>query len=144
MTISEDTATIDARRYALLKPPDDPYESPAGVIDNLRHGGYGGTVSVLYSKAGSVRARHWHRHDDHILYIVSGELEYYERAIGSTECPAAQHFYAREMFYTPPEREHAMRFVKDTVMVSISSKSRTHEEHEKDVVRVEFKLPSDE
>ena len=133
----------DYTRPALSRLADDGWTSDAGVIVNLLHGGFGGTVSVLDSIAGSVRARHWHRHDDHFLFILSGEVEYWERAIGATDLPQCQRFVAGEMFYTPPEREHAMRFPVDTKMISISTLSRTHDEHEADVVRVEFKLPGE-
>ena len=137
------TATIDARRPALREAPDEPFLSPAGTIDNLKHGGVTGSVSVLYCKPGSVRARHFHREDSHTLYVVSGEVEYFERPLGSTECPEPQHFYEREMFHTPPLVEHAMRFPEGAILVSMSSRSRTHEEHEADVVRVAFKLPGE-
>lgn len=135
-----ETATIDARRPALV--PVDEHARHLGIT-NLRHGGLPGTVSVLENLAGTSRARHYHREDCHWLYIVRGEVEYYERQIGSTETPAPQHFYEGEMFYTPPMVEHALFFPRDTILVSMSDRSRTHEEHEKDVVRVEFKLPSD-
>lgn len=68
--------------------------------------------------------------------MVSGEVRYYERAIGDRTTPPPRTFVSGQMFYTPPMREHAMIFDKDTVMVSISSRSRTHEEHESDVVRL--------
>jgi oxalate decarboxylase/phosphoglucose isomerase-like protein (cupin superfamily) len=132
-----DPEIIDPSRPALRRLPDDSFKSAAGVIDNLRHGGLPGTVSVLYCVAGSVRANHYHKEDEHWLYVVDGEVEYYERAIGETELPPVQRFYEREMFYTPPMREHAMRFPEGAVLVSMSSRSRTHEEHEADVVRLE-------
>lgn len=146
--MSEDHPTDPAppshQRLALAKLADNGWKSDAGVIDNLMHGGFGtGTVSVLYCAPGSVRARHHHKTDDHYLYVVSGFAEYYEREIGSTVCPEAQIFHEREMFYTPPGREHAIRFPEGAILVSISSKSRTHDEHEADVVRVEFKLPGE-
>lgn len=137
----QDTATIDARRLAFRSV--DEHAKHLGIT-NLRHGGLPGTVSVLESLAGTSRARHYHREDAHWLYIVRGEVDYYERPIGSKETPPAQHFYEGEMFYTPPMVEHALYFPRDTILVSMSDRSRTHEEHEKDVVRVEFKLPSDE
>lgn len=138
-----DVATIDARRPALAKLADDGWTSEAGTIVNLLHGGFTGTVSVIESKAGSTRAKHWHKKDDHFLYILSGAVEYWEREIGSSELPECQSFYPGEMIYTPPQREHALSFPLDTRMVSISTLSRTHDEHESDVVRVEFKLPGE-
>jgi uncharacterized RmlC-like cupin family protein len=119
---------------------DKGFESDAGWIDNLKHHGVPGTVSVLFSRAGSWRARHYHRLDSHALYIVSGEVHYWETTLGGVPLPSdtpAAIFGPREMFFTPPMRPHAMYFPIDTVMVSISDRSRTHEEHEADVVRVE-------
>jgi quercetin dioxygenase-like cupin family protein len=136
----DETATIDARRPSLV--PVDEHAKHLGIT-NLRHGGLPGTVSVLECTAGSSRARHYHREDSHWLYIVRGEVEYYERPIGSTETPGCQHFYEGEMFYTPKQVEHALYFPRDTILVSMSDRTRTHEEHEADVVRVEFKLPGE-
>ncbi len=110
--------------------------SNAGTIDNLKHDGVPGTVSVLHSYAGQTRANHYHREDSHLLYVVSGEVWYYERAVGEMGKPAALIFRTGEQFFTPPMREHAMYFPQPTVMVSMSDRSRTHEEHERDVVRV--------
>lgn len=106
-------------------------------ITNLRHGGLPGTVSVLECTAGTVRANHYHREDRHWLYVVRGEVEYYERPIGASEVPEPQRFREGEMFYTPPMVEHALKFPRDTIIVSMSDRSRTHEEHEADVVRLE-------
>ena len=125
-------------RPALHALADDGFVSDAGRIDNLKHHGLTGSVSVLYSRAGSTRASHYHKTDWHMLYVVEGEVHYYERAIGDTERPTVQIFTQGEMFYTPPMREHLLYFAADTVMVSLSNKTRSHEEHEKDVVRVSF------
>jgi uncharacterized RmlC-like cupin family protein len=147
---NDDTATIDARERdtdpaprmtAAVPLADNGFASAAGHIDNLIHGGCTGTVSVLYSKAGSTRASHFHREDSHHLYVVSGIVDYYERPVGSTEAPRHDRFRNGEMFYTPPMVEHVLKFPVDTVMVSISPKSRTHEEHEADVVRVRIDVP---
>src|SRR5678815_2146227 len=135
-----DTATIDARRPAFRSV--DEHARHLGIT-NLRHGGLPGTVSVLENLAGTSRARHYHKQDCHWLYVVRGEVKYYERPIGSTATPEAQHYFEGEMFFTPPMVEHAMYFPRDTILVSMSDRSRTHEEHEADVVRVEFKLPED-
>lgn len=127
---------VDPSRPALVMLADEGFDSEAGFIDNLRHNGVTGTVSVLQGIAGTHRARHYHREDEHWLYVAKGCVQYFERPIGSAESPEPQHFYEREMFYTPPMVEHELRFPVDTLLVSISSRTRTHEEHEADVVRV--------
>lgn len=124
------------RLTARVAIPDDGLTNGAGEIVNLIHGGIGGTVSILWSRAGAHRASHWHREDDHYLYVLEGAVRYYERAVGSKRIELEEVFTAGEMFYTPPNREHLLVFEAPTIMVSASSKSRTHEEHESDVVRV--------
>jgi len=116
---------------------DAGWTSGAGWIDNLKHNGVPGTVSVLFSYAGSTRANHLHQQDSHALYVVSGRVEYYEMALDDVGKPCKpQVFGPRQMFFTPPRRPHAMFFPVDTVMVSMSDRTRTHEEHEADVVRM--------
>lgn len=122
-------------RPALCEIPFDKHAQDAGIV-NLMHGGVKGSVSVLTCKTGTVRANHWHRLDSHWLYVLSGVVEYYERGIGSLEKPDPQIFHTGEMFYTPPRREHAMYFPIHTVLISMSDRTRTHEEHERDVVRL--------
>ena len=43
---------------------------------------------------------------------------------------------AGDMVYTPAMMIHATKFLKDTVLLTLSTKSRNQEEYEKDTVRV--------
>jgi dTDP-4-dehydrorhamnose 3,5-epimerase-like enzyme len=125
-----------------LETLEEPYISPAGLIQNLRNVFPGdetiGCVSVLYSHKDAVRANHYHKEDHHFLFVVKGAVDYYERPIGSKEIPEPVRYVENQMFFTPPMVEHAMRFAEDTIMVSISKRPRDSESHESDVVRVEF------
>lgn len=111
-----------------------------GIITNVL---YAPTTSVaeIRSKRGSVRANHWHRTDWHYTYVVSGEVAYFHRDIGDTNIPEPQKFGPGEMFFTPPNREHAMLFTKDSVVFTFARNVRTHDNHEADLVRVEFVTP---
>jgi quercetin dioxygenase-like cupin family protein len=113
-----------------------------GVIQNLLElKDYGEAirgVAIITSKAGSVRSCHYHKNDSHHLYVLSGSLEYFERAVGETEIPKPVVYRAGEMFWTGPQREHAVRFLEDTTLLSLSPRARNHESHESDVVRVKF------
>lgn len=137
--------TLPPDRLETLEPP---YLSDAGAIQNLVNVYRGtdehvGCVSVLWSKKGSVRARHLHREDAHRLYVLSGAVDYFERPEGSKETPTPVRYVENQMFFTPAGVEHAMRFVEDTVMVSISRRPRDEVSHESDVVRVDFPLPEE-
>lgn len=122
-----------------------PVEMPAGPILNLYMADYGPVngVAIIRSRAGSTRSRHLHLTDWHLLYVLSGEVHYYERTAGSKENPDPHVFREGEMFFTGPMVEHAVYFPVDTVLISISRNARDEARHEQDVVRVEFPLPTD-
>jgi hypothetical protein len=42
------------------------------------------------------------------------------------------------MVFTPPMVEHAMKFLEDTVFVTLDSNSRDQESYERDLVRIEL------
>lgn len=121
-------------------PLGEPFVNQNGFIENLltkpnNH------VSHIFSKKGTVRANHWHRTDWHYSYVVRGKVLYFERPVGSTEIPEPRVFTARQMFFTPPNLEHAMLFAEDTDFITMARNVRLHEQHEEDVVRMSFITP---
>ena len=114
--------------------------SEAGHIDNVNAQGW---VSVIHCKAGSRRSSHWHRTDDHILHVVSGRMLYWQRPVDESirpDRPMGGPLEVRpgEQVYTAALVEHWTEFPEDTVLVSVSTLHRTHENHEADLVRVEW------
>jgi len=116
------------------------FQDARGDITNLFLGGIT-SVSELTSKEGSVRANHYHRTDWHYTYVVSGTVHYFERAVGEAGVPEPQTFQDGQIFFTPPNREHAMLFGEDSVILTFARNRRDHDSHESDVVRVEFVTP---
>lgn len=98
----------------------------------------------ITSKAGTVRANHYHQTDWHFCYVVSGRIEYYHRLHGSTRPPERAIVKAGQQFFTPPMVEHAMVFPVDTVFLTLSRNSRRQEVYEADVVRIDPIQPRDE
>ncbi len=92
---------------------------------------------LISSKAGSVRANHYHRTDWHFCYVLSGSIEYYHRPVGSTVAPAHVTVRAGQLFFTPPMVEHAMVFPEDTVFLTLGRNSREQEIYEGDIVRID-------
>ena len=43
-----------------------------------------------------------------------------------------------QVFYTPPMVEHAMVFPEDTVFLTLGGGTRSHDDYEDDLVRVEL------
>jgi uncharacterized RmlC-like cupin family protein len=109
------------------------FGNAAGVIQNLNVQGY---VSVLHCNAGSKRSSHWHRTDSHYLYLLTGKMDYYWRHVGDDGKPYHVEANANQMVFTGPRVEHWTEFPRDTVLISVSTLLRSHEEHEKDLVRV--------
>ena len=97
---------------------------------------------IIDSKAGSLRANHYHKTDWHYCYVVSGRIEYFHRPTGSDEEPHLIVVEEGEMVFTPPMVDHGMKFPVDTVFLTLSRNPRDQESYESDVVRVEM-IPPD-
>lgn len=114
------------------------FENQAGWIQNLADG-VTGTVSVIFSKAGSSRSHHYHLHDMHDLFVLSGSMTYVERPAGpygSGDKHDVRVIKAGEMVRTESMVMHSTYFPEDTILISMSRLPRDHEHHEKDLVRV--------
>ena len=112
-----------------------PFVNESGVIQNLVEEPCG-SVAIITSVAGSVRSGHYHLTDWHYLYVVQGEMRYGSRPVGSEgelEWVTAKE---GEMIFTPPLVEHWTEFPVFTVLISASKLTRTHENHEADLVRL--------
>ncbi len=97
-----------------------------------------GSVVIIDSKKGSIRANHYHKTDWHYCYILSGSIDYYTREVGSSDKPTKITIKQHQLFYTPSLLEHAMYFPEDTVFLTLGGGSRTQEEYEADLVRVKL------
>ena len=93
---------------------------------------------MIDSKAGSLRANHYHKTDWHYCYVVSGQIEYIHRQTGSDQEPKTIIVSEGEMIFTPPMVDHGMKFPVDTVFLTLSRNPRDQESYEADVVRVDM------
>ena len=95
------------------------------------------SVLLITSKKGSVRSNHYHKKDTHWLYVVSGKMEYYEKPVKGGKIKKAI-LDVGDMVYTPSMMIHATKFLKDTVLFTLSTRSRNQEDYEKDTVRIKL------
>ena len=139
-----------------------PFTDDRGKIINIANAPVGSAV-LITSKKGTTRANHWHRIDAHLCYVVSGQIEYYERPVPEpenlppfvilaphessipTSVTSASHitkhiFTAGEAFFTGSNVEHRMDFPMDTTFLTLGRLSRTPEEYEEDLVRIDVDL----
>lgn len=95
------------------------------------------SILLITSRAGSVRANHYHKKDSHYSYLLSGKMEYYERPVegGRVESVILE---AGDMVYTPPMAIHAMKFLEDSVFLAFATQPRDQINYEDDTVKVEL------
>jgi dTDP-4-dehydrorhamnose 3,5-epimerase-like enzyme len=120
-----------------LVPLPASFENDVGIIQNLTLHPVT-SVTIINSKADTIRANHYHKTDWHYLYILSGRIRYFERKVGETEIPIPSIFLPGQMFFTPPMVEHAMYFPVETTFITMARNNRSHDSHESDLVRVNF------
>ncbi len=124
-----------------LVPLNTPFEDNRGCIQNLLLSPIT-SVARITSRRGTVRANHYHLTDWHYAFVEAGEILYFERPIDSSTIPDPIRVRSGTMFFTPPNVEHAMLFIEDTVFYTFAKNIRSHESHESDLVRVEFITPA--
>ena len=98
---------------------------------------------MIHSKAGSLRANHYHKTDWHYCYVISGKIKYYYKELNSDKGPELLIVEKGNMVFTPPLVEHCMKFPEDTLFLTLSRNPRDQETYELDVIRTNLIDPSD-
>ena len=98
---------------------------------------------MIHSKAGSLRANHYHKTDWHYCYVIYGKINYYHKELNSNKEPELLVVEKGRMVFTPPLVEHCMKFPEDTLFLTLSRNPRDQETYEADVVRTNLIDASD-
>ena len=122
----------------LEKPFVDNRGSIQPLVDTLMK-----SAVMIHSKAGSIRANHYHKTDWHYCYVINGKINYYHRKFNSEEEPELLVVENGSMVFTPPLIEHCMKFPEDTLFLTLSRNPRDQETYEADVVRTNLIDSSD-
>ena len=120
----------------------EPYTDLRGFIQPMLDDMPMRSAQIIRSKAGTVRANHYHLTDWHYLYLLSGRMEYFYRASGDKEPPAHLTVLPGQMVFTPPQVEHRTDFPEETICINLSGNPRDQTSYEADVVRLD--IPIDE
>ena len=120
------------------KPFVDVRGSIQPLVDSLMK-----SAVMIESKAGSLRANHYHKTDWHYCYVISGKIEYYYKKLNSNDKPELIVVEKGHMIFTPPLVEHCMKFPVDTLFLTLSRNPRDQKTYESDVVRVNLIDASD-
>ena len=121
---------------------EKPFKDQRGEIQPLVDAMMKSAV-MINSKAGSLRANHYHKTDWHYCYVLSGQIRYFYRDLKSNKKPKLLIVEKGQMVFTPPLVEHCMKFDVDTLFLTLSRNPRDQETYEEDVVRVNLIDPSD-
>lgn len=121
----------------VLRQPVKVASDPRGIIEQLAEGEFKSVLRIT-SKAGTVRANHYHKQDSHLCYLVRGKIEYVTRDALNDQAPLERLvIQPGQLFYTPPMVAHAMVFLEDSEFYCFTTSSRRTQKHyEDDVVRV--------
>ena len=122
----------------LQKPFTDKRGSIQPLVDLMMR-----SAVMIESKAGSLRANHYHKTDWHYCYVISGVIDYFYKELGSKKATEMIKVKKGNMVFTPPLVEHCMKFPEDTLFLTLSRNPRDQETYEADVVRVNLIDPSD-
>ncbi len=122
----------------ITKHIEDDFVDQRGAIKKILDNGKEFTSALLItSKAGAVRANHYHKKDTHYVYILSGKMEYFERPADGGETVSAV-LEAGDMVFTPPGVAHAMKFLEDSQFLAFSTEPRNQNAYESDTVPVKL------
>lgn len=117
------------------------FEDDRGFITRLINDDEYPLKSVLYikSKAGSIRANHYHKKDAHYAYCLSGKFRYVEKDLEAPDESAESAILnPGDMVLSHPMKVHAMEFLEDTVFLAFTTESRDQNKYEEDTVRVKL------
>lgn len=132
----------DGVTAAVVSQPKVLADDDRGIIEQLDTLQEGSSVLRITSKAGAVRANHYHQKDHHICYLISGKIRYVERPLnadGSVDesVPLTEYtIVPGQLFYTSPMVAHAMEFLEDSEFLAISPRTGDRTEYENDIIRV--------
>ena len=114
-----------------IKKIEPEFSDERGVISNILEEPIN-HVAVITSKAGSIRANHYHPEQIQYVYLISGKYESTSKDLKDENSEVETiTVEAGSLVITPPMIAHAMRFSEDSVMLNLTTASRDPQEYEK-------------
>lgn len=112
-------------------------EDERGKIEQLIN-----NVLRITSNDKAVRANHYHRQFGHWNLVTFGTIIYYERKFGSNRRPFRKCYFKDDLFWTPPNYEHCMRFSTYTrnEFYCFSDGDRNQKNYENDTIKLNYDL----
>ncbi len=120
--------------YPFVKIPQEFFDS-RGSIQNIADGSLG-DVAVIRCEVDAIRANHYHDHDWHLTFMISGSMEYEwsEKVEGTPQNKTT--VSEGQMVYTPSGAPHKMTFKEKSIFIAVAALSRNQENYEADTKRL--------
>ena len=123
-----------------VRKTDPPISDERGSITNILDVDFPlRSILLITSKAGTVRANHYHMTDSHYVYLLNGKMEYTEKDMkGKNQRKRSVIVEPGDLIFSPPMVAHAMRFLENTVFLAFTTEPRDQRSYEKDTVRIKL------
>lgn len=95
------------------------------------------TVLYITGTTGAVRAKHWHKKDEHYCLVLGGKLLYTgkDRKTKKTESVILE---SGDVVFSPAGELHKFEFLTEGIFIAFSTLGRTQKSYESDTVREEL------
>ena len=117
-----------------LKKISPSFEDERGIIANILEDPIN-HVAIITSKAGSIRANHYHPDQTQYVYLISGRYESYSKDLKKDNSKIEVQLVEPDcLVITPPMIAHAMKFLDDSVLLNLTTNHRdssNYSEHTK-------------
>lgn len=115
-------------RYETIIKGADLFEDVRGVISNYHLPEGINLVSTITSKAGTMRANHYHPVQEQKVLITSGKFISVYKDLLHPDSSIKHHLIsAGDLIITPPMVAHTMIFLEDTVFLNLVNGNRDHD-----------------
>lgn len=96
-------------------------------------------VALITSKAGSIRANHYHPKQVQNDYLIKGRYEYLTKDLKKKNAKVESNMVeAGDLVFTPPNVVHAMKFLEDSIFLTLTTGPRDSKNYKAHTIK--FKL----
>ena len=106
----------------------NPFKDERGIIDNYDLEFPVNMANTITSKAGSVRANHYHPEQLQQVLLVSGKYISVYKDLTNPKSQIKHHLIqAGDLVVTPPIVAHTMIFLEDSIIINLVPGNRDHD-----------------
>ena len=114
------------------------FEDERGIIANILEEPIN-HVAIISSKKGSIRANHYHPKQIQYVYLISGEYESVSKNLNDKNAKTeSQIIKPGDLVITPPMIAHAMRFLKESVLLNLTTGNRDSDKFSEHTIKYDL------